>query len=360
MLRICNYILSLLLITIVPAIVYGEDNFLSADKINYYEQEEYIEALGNVRAVIDKYTIYADRISYDIKNDEIYGYGNIRATLGKKELILGDSISFQKKSHKILISSFIQYFRKSDAVLAAKFAQRISKNHARLIDASYTPCPTCKNRKPLWEINSRKVDIIEDKHKVVYKNAWFKVRGIPLAFFPYFSHPMPGAPAQSGFLVPDVSRKRVGVPLYWRPRTNFDVTFTPRVGKKGWLYEADVRHLLHNGVYRINTSITNSRVAVKNIDSKNVTTTTRRQRYSISGDGDFSRDHIHYGFKLNSVSDKSYLKEYYNKDEAFLLSSAYVYKTQRSNFINVNNMHLQDLGANTQSSADPYVVPELM
>jgi lipopolysaccharide assembly outer membrane protein LptD (OstA) len=53
------------------------------------------------------------------------------------------------------------------------------------------------------------------------------------------------------------------------------------------------------------------------------------------------------------------LKEYYNKDYPFLLSNAYMYKTQKEDFLEINNIHLQDLGANNHSSTDPYIVPEV-
>ena len=358
---ICNLII--VIFFFLAQSTYAKDEFLSADKITYNETEEYVEANGNVKIIVDKYTIYADRVHYDLKKDEVFGYGNIKAFESGKEIILGDAILFNTKAKRAVIAHLILYFKTNDSIMAARFAEKIGDHHERLTKAVYTACPTCKTRKPLWEISAEQVDLFDDQHKVIYKNAWFKVYGVPIAYFPYFSHVTPGAPAQSGILTPRIKNKRFGMPIYWRPKSNFDATLMPAAGKKGILYEGEVRHLLSSGQYKLTGSITQSKVALSTstLDKNAPTNQTyqRYRRYNIAGTGKFSTDHFHYGFNVNDVSDRGYLKDYYKKDIPFLVSNMYVYKTSRQNYFEVNNLHLQGLSSNDSKFTDPYVIPEV-
>lgn len=357
---ICNLIIALLFFVHIAE---AKDAFLSADKIEYNDNGDYAQATGHVKVIFDKYTIHADRVYYDLKKDEVFGYGNIKAIASGKEVVLGEAIVFDAKAKKSLISSLILYFKKNDSIIAARFAQKIDDHHERLTKAVYTACPTCENKKPLWEISAQQVDIYDEKYKVIYKNAFFKIYGIPVAYFPYFSHTMPGAPSTSGVLTPSIQNKRIGVPLYWRPKSNLDVTFTPRIGNKGILYEGEIRHLLKTGQYKFTGSFTNSQVALSTSTDKNSTKeavhTDRYTRYNIAGEGKFSKDHYHFGLNLNQVSDRGYLKEYYKKDIPFLVSKLYMYKTSKQNFIEVNNLYLQGLGSQDSKFNNPHIIPEI-
>ena len=362
---ICNLILIILLS--LGTCAYAKSEFLSADKIDYNETKGYAEATGHVKVMVDQYTIYADKVYYDLKKDEVFGYGNIRAFASKKEVALGETITFDVKAKTAIISSFILYFKSNDSIMAARFAEKLSTNHERLTKASYTACPTCSTKKPLWSIHASQVDVHDDQYKIVYKNALFKVYGVPVAYFPYFSHVMPNAPPQSGVLTPGISNNRLRVPLYWRPKANFDATFTPILGnKQGLVYEGEIRHLLKSGQYRFLGSMTHNKVALStNTATPNGATSptgmknTRIRRYHIASGGKFSTNHYHYGFDFNNVSDRGYLKEYYRRDVPFLVSNMYVYKTEKQNYFEVNNLHLQGLGSSDSNFTDPYVIPEV-
>ena len=280
---ICNLIIVLLFF---EHVVEAKDTFLSADKIEYNETDEYVEASGHVKVIVDKYTVYADRVHYNFKTDEVFGFGNIKAFEGGKEVILGKAILFNARAKKAIISSLILYFKTNDSIIAARFAEKLGDHHERLTNAVYTACPTCENKKPLWEVSARQVDVYDDEYKVVYKNALFKIYGVPIAYFPYFSHVMPGAPSQSGILTPSIRNKRLGLPVYWRPKSNLDATLTPTVGRKGIIYEGEVRHLLKSGKYKITGSMTNSKVALSTSTIKDGASTNpqndRYRRYNIS------------------------------------------------------------------------------
>ena len=68
-------------------------------------------------------------------------------------------------------------------------------------------------------------------------------------------------------------------------------TLTPTVGRKGIIYEGEVRHLLKSGKYKITGSMTNSKVALSTSTIKDGASTNpqndRYRRYNISAEGPY-------------------------------------------------------------------------
>jgi len=338
----------------------AHEKFLFADKVEYNAEEEYAEASGHVRIVLDKYTIYADRVFYDITKDEVWGYGNVSAFNNNAQIALGDAVLLKDHAKQVIIRSFILYFKTSDAVIAAALAKRDKDGNSHLTNAIYTSCPTCRTSKPLWQISAKKADILHDKHRVVYKNMFFQIYGVPVAFFPYFSHPIPGAPPKSGILMPDLQGKKFGIPIYIRAKSNMDATITPRYSKKSILYEGEFRHMLRQGSYKFTGSFTSHKPTISNIKNGVLVSQKRIHRYNYSGDGHFiNSSDIHYGFNINKVSDRGFLREYYQKHDPFLRSNIFGYKVKKEDYFEINNISLQGLGVKDSAYTDPKIIPEV-
>jgi LPS-assembly protein len=208
------------------------EKFLLADKVEYNEKSQYIEAKGNVRIAFEKYVLHAEKMFYDIEKDELWAHGKVSAFRENEEIAIGKSALIKNKAKEIVISSFILYFKSNDSIIASKLAKRVNENHTHLHKATFTSCPTCLTKRPLWQISASKADVFLDKHKVVYKNMFFEIYGIPVMYLPYFAHSLPNAPPKSGILIPNVKNKKIGLPIYFRPKSNIDTTVTPRIGKK--------------------------------------------------------------------------------------------------------------------------------
>ena len=348
-----------ILFALLPNMAYSDAKYLFADKVEYNDSDQYVEATGNVKIAFDNYTMHAERILYDLKKDEVWSYGKIIARDENTYLSLGDSALIKNKAKEAIISSFILYFQESDAIIAAKLAIRKSANHSSLEKASYTSCPACSKYKPLWQISARKADIYLDKKKAVYKNMFFEIYGIPVIYFPYFSHPLPGAKPKSGILMPNIKRKKPGLPVYFRPKSNFDITVTPRIARHGGLYELELRHLLDQGSYRIVGLAAGRRSNIPIIENKQVVGEKNINRYHINGDGHFQKEGTHYGFNINRVSDRDFLRKYSKINSPFLASNLYTYKTDRANFWEVNNTFLQGLRPEDTEDSNPKILPEM-
>ncbi len=362
MLRICSLVILILISSHALAVgnplkpVSFDQSFLSATFIKYNQDEDYIEATGNVVMTADGNLVTADNMFYDIKSDKLWANGNVRINDGTEKVTIGEHVFFEDKFKKGVIKQFILYLG-DNSIIAARLAERVDKDHGVLEYASYTPCSLCKGKKPMWQISAQRTELDLAKERVTYKKARFEVYGKPVLFIPYFSHPTPNAKAQSGILLPQTQNQRLGIPMYYRAKPNFDMTFTPRfvipkpVGKKKktgtkTIYELEARYLTKNGQYNLQTSFMNS-------------TTKKGGHYYVFANGSFVDRDYHYSIGLNRASDKAYLKNYYQMRQPYLASNLSVYKTDGEDFISADSLYFQGLGADDKTSTNPLILPEI-
>ena len=100
---------------------------------------------------------------------------------------------------------FATRFRNGASLMAATAVRR-SENVNELNYALFTPCPICDDegnpREPSVAIQAEKVVQDESLRAILYRNAVFRVGGVPVFYLPYFAHPDPTVERASGFLVP--------------------------------------------------------------------------------------------------------------------------------------------------------------
>ena len=94
---------------------------------------------------------------------------------------------------------------------------------------------TCKNNDkcPPWRIESKKVRHDKIRKQIIYDQAFLKVYGLPISYFPKFFHPDPTVKRQSGFLKPSLGSstalgESVYTPYFWAIAEDKDMTFKPR------------------------------------------------------------------------------------------------------------------------------------
>ncbi len=95
------------------------------------------------------------------------------------------------------------------ASLMAATAVRRSENVSELNYALFTPCPICDEdgnpKQPSLSIQAEKVVQDEELRAILYRNAVFKLGGVPVFYTPFFAHPDPTVERASGFLVPNIN-----------------------------------------------------------------------------------------------------------------------------------------------------------
>lgn len=339
-----------------------EDNFLSADSIKYDSTTNRINATGHVSVLTNGYVIKAKQMTYDVSTGELWASGYVRVKSdgksgeSKKFQMDGDSVYFKDKMKKGIIKNFVLYFG-DNSIIASKLAERIDEKHSRLLRSKYTACSICNNKHPIWEISAKKTNIDLEKEKVTYENAFFQIYGLPIFYTPYFSHPTPKAKAQSGILIPNQKKAGIGIPIYYRPKDNLDFTLTPRLSKSKIVTELETRYLTKKGKYNLTSSYTKSNLT--KTSTGGTQKTQKRDRYFIDGHAIVKENGYSYEMKLNRVSDKAYLKEFYDRNDNMLESSIHAEKVTGTNFITGEVISFQGLKEADSNSTDPFIFPEV-
>ncbi len=332
----------------------GENSFLKSDKLVYSYEGEYAEAIGHVELIIDDLYVKTDRALIDIKNKKVWTNTKTLAE-GEKQKLLASSIFINAANDKAIVRN-VDILIKPNDVMTAKKLVRKDKFIGEIYDAAYTPCVYCIKNAPLWHINAEKTELDFKTGTVSYQNATFSVAKYKILHLPFFSHPMPNAEARSGILRPEIERGTLKIPFYYRHHGNMDATYSPRFNRKLFIQELEFRHLLENGKYQINGSYTHSKIITSTLQNT-IVKDAKYHRYNVTAKGYFSSNEVKYGFNLGKVSDKSYLKNYYDDCSSYIKSEIYANKFFVNGYNHISVQHYQGLRTSDNWETDPNALP---
>ncbi|MDR0296610.1 MAG: LPS assembly protein LptD [Rickettsia sp.] len=337
-------------------------SFLSTDYIEYNQKEQFIYAKGNIQIILDSYFLTANSLIYDIEQDTLWAEGDVRITDQQNRVILGELVILKDKLKVGIISDFILYLG-DNTLLVSKLAERVNKDVFHLHNSTFTPCKILCNQKPIWQVSAKNTEVDLNKNRMVYKHLFFEVYGIPIFYTPYFSHPTPKAPAESGILMPEWRDNALGIPLYYRAKPNLDFTLTPRIFWEKYnitykIFELEARYKPNESDYisldanygKLPYSLKDGDITIKN---------RKVHSYYILSNGNFTTNNYRYGFRLQRTSDKAYLKNYYNNYTPYLTSKLYLEQVNNYNYLLMEGMYFEGLGTNDSSSTNPLIFPKV-
>jgi len=258
---------SLLIANDAKVFLLEENIEIQADKLLYDQKISMIRALGNVKIkdLTHNITLNSEEVIYK-KNENII-ISNIRSTfidkvgnsLITKEFIyaLNDNLIKISKAKIIDIQKNTFYIEKAflnlltnkligkdmsiDFNTIAENSKPRLKGKTVSSDENKTVIEkgvftTCKKSDdcPPWEFLAKKITHDKKKKTINYDNAWLKIYGKPVLYFPKFFHPDPTVKRQSGFLMPSfTSSNSTGsafkLPYFHTISDSKDLTFAPRL-----------------------------------------------------------------------------------------------------------------------------------
>lgn len=257
-----------------------------------------------------------------------------------------------------------------DEKLMAATAVRRSETVNELNYALFTPCPICDDegdyKTPSWDIQARQVVQDEEARVVYYRDALFRIGGVPVFYAPVFWHADPEVERATGFLPPIVQYSDERGLSWEQP---YHVVVSP---SEDWTVSPQI-----NG--RVNPFLNVSW-------RKRLTTGTilARAGYTYAEnfgeviDGDPDDDHRGYilaqgrfdpagpwrwGFTAEGVTDKTLFDRYditdayadrglYSVDERRLISQLFAERQTERSYVSVAAFHIQTLRLN------PFYIPD--
>lgn len=199
---------------------------ISADFIEYDEATGIVRAEGHVRLENLKTGdwVEADRAEY-----------NLREATGRFFDVRGQASPKLEPRPGVLRTT-------NPFVFQGKWAERIGDRYI-VHDGFLT---NCRLPKPLWTLQGKRFEIVPGQRALIYGTS-FRLRGIPLVYFPWFYKSLERQPRKSGFLTPNVgnSSRRgymVGLGYYWAPSRSFDLMYrTQYFSRRGLAHQLDFR-----------------------------------------------------------------------------------------------------------------------
>lgn len=199
---------------------------------------------GHVHITFREFDIHADEIHYDVRTGDITAIGHLvfnggpndlhiegsRATynakreIGKFYDVVGTTGARVRGKHVLLTSS-------NPFSFSGKLVEKSGKDRIIVNDGTVTSC-TLKN--PKWTFNAKKVDVVIGENAKLYHST-FRLKKIPIFYFPFATLPVEKIGRQSGFMIPSIgqsSRKGtiIGDSFYWAINRSMDAT----VGAEYW------------------------------------------------------------------------------------------------------------------------------
>lgn len=153
-------------------------------------------------------TLRAGAVSYDLGPGIATADRQVEFTDAEGNVVFASHLELDSDLRAGIAVDFATRFRNGASLMAASAVRR-SENVNELNYALFTPCPICdaegNPREPSIAIQAEKVVQDEALRAILYRNAVFRVGGVPVFYLPFFAHPDPTVERASGFLVPTPS-----------------------------------------------------------------------------------------------------------------------------------------------------------
>ncbi len=347
--------------------VYAQDTDapvdLQADKLIHDESGQSVTAIGDVVLIQSGSKVRADQIVYNLSEDTVIATGNVEFIDAN-----GDKhYAAKAKFNNALKDGFVeglQTFLTDGSRFKASQGNYISGNKTVMKNASYTPCETCKdnpNEKPLWQISASEVEHDKEAKMVSYRNARFEMKGVPVAYLPYFSHPDGSVKRKSGFLTPSAGfRSDLGMfvqsDYYWSIAPDKDLTVgLMAMTDESPLALAQWRQRWEDASLIASGSVTHS----SRTDNDGIVRDEKlRGHLSVDGLWDINNK-WRSGLMLDIASDDQYLRQYDFSNKNILQNEIYVERFSGRNYASGRLLAFQDLRTDEDREDQPHVLPEI-
>jgi LPS-assembly protein len=232
----------------------GEDVRLQA--IEQEKDGPIYKLRGHVEVHYGTYSLYADEMTYNSDTGEAAGEGHLVLDGGPNDEHIQSShgaYNFRSESGKFynvvgtigvrMIGGKSVLTSSSPFAFTGKTVEKTGSDHFLVYDGSIT---TCELPKPKWQFDSHKVVVDVGGNAQVYRSG-FKIRGVPVFYFPWAAFPTERLARQSGFLIPSFGRSStngtlIGESYYWAINRSMDTTLGGEYySQRGWAQRGQFR-----------------------------------------------------------------------------------------------------------------------
>lgn len=326
--------------------------YFSADEMENNDELQTITAKGNVVIIREDMTLKADKVIYNQRDDIITAVSNVSMVEKTGNVLFSDYVVLTDKMNKGEMQN-IKVIMMDETRIAARRVRQLENKDKVMDQVVYSPCDVCKSSDPLWQLKARQVKHDAANQDVYYKDAFIEVKGVPVFYTPFLSHPDPQVKRRSGFLAPTISSNSyLGAAIqpkyFWSVSEQEDILFSPILSSdKGLVLGGDYNKYFYRGDMKFSATVMN--------DKDNEET-----RGSIFGKARYEIDDFWVAdLDLNYATDGAYLKDLslQQKDNAWLTSSARLQGFDNRNYASAETFFYKQVSRGLSKYDKPYVLP---
>jgi len=340
---------------------------LQADDIAHDDESDTVIARGNVMLVQAGRILRADEISYNLPQDRVIARGDVVLNEPSGEIHYADEVELQDHLKNGFVKGLRTYMADGSRFMAREGHRVSDPTKTVMRGAAYTPCTTCvaePDKSPLWEIKAAKVTHYQDEHRVSYNHARFEVKGVPVAYVPYFSHPDGTVKRKSGFLAPSGGYKSslgayVTNRYYWDIAPDKDMTIgLQAMTRETPLGTLEWRQRWERAEFQIQGGITESSRDDSEAGMDVVQEDETRGHVFARGRWDIN-ENWRSGLNVAWASDDQYMRQYDFSDEDVLENELYVERFAGRNYAAARLLTFQDIRVREERVDQPEILPEI-
>jgi LPS-assembly protein len=329
------------------------------------------QGVGNDRVLarFQGHTLRARDVTYDLGQGIASASGQAELVSPAGDIVFAERLELDRDLRAGVAVNLATRLADGSSLMAATAVRR-SENVNELNYAIFTPCPICDEngpKTPSISIQAEKVVQDEELRAILYRNAVFRVGGVPVFYLPAFAHPDPTVERASGFLVPVVNYDEgrgvsVEVPYLHVVSPSEDWLISPQINTRiapllnlQWRRRFDDGMIVARGGYTHERNFGDFDLNGDGRAESNVKFGDRTHRSYLLAHGRFDPDGPwRWGFTAERTSDKTLFDRYdvsdpyqdnglYYGDRRRLISQIYAeHQTERS-YVSVAAFAMQSL-----------------
>lgn len=338
-----------------------EQALIEADNMSYAQDTEIVTASGDVKIQYRGRELRAGKITWDQKSDRIIARDNVILIDTDGTNVTSQSAELQDEMKQATMKKF-NLMMKNNLRFKGETASRETGKLTSVRKSIFTACKPCKNNpnaSPTWQLRSGQTVYDEKDETISHKNVRLEMRGVPVFYLPYLTHPAPNVKKRSGFLFPIFKSSTdtgadVALPYFINLAPDYDLTLSPR-------YISDGSSML-GFEWRQKTSQGTYNIAGNGLwlDEEDNLDNDKTFRGNMQSKGAFKlSENWQAGYDYWWVSDKSFMRRYDINDDDFFTSKAYIRQTNGRNMVDVRLLDFKTSIFNIDEDVQPEVAPQI-
>lgn len=199
----------------------------------YADEVTYNSATGDTQV---EGHVVLDGGPYDEHVEASHGDYNVRTEVGTFYDVIGTA-GFRIRRNRYVLTTTNPF------AFTGKVVEKHGPSHYLVRQGTVT---TCELPRPKWQFEAGRITVDVDGSAKIYSST-FRLRGVPVFYFPYVTHPVQKQERQSGLLIPSFGNssrkgKIAGESVYWAINRSMDVTLGAEYySMRGWSQRGEFR-----------------------------------------------------------------------------------------------------------------------